>query len=70
MGLGELTQRAYLDKVEISGGFLGKSPMRGKAQDANLYLHQLIKEKGLQVPMVSQHATALKTFFTITLDRP
>ena len=69
-GLGELTQQAYLNKVEKFGEFLGISPRRGKAQDVDRYLHHLMSEKKFTIPTVNQYAAALKLFFTVTLNKP
>ena len=69
-GFGELTQKAYLNEVEKFGQFLGKSLRAAKAQDANRYLHHLMKEKGFSVPTVNQYAAALRLLFTVTLNKP
>ena len=69
-GLGELTQQAYLNKVEKFGEFLGASPRSAKAQDVDRYLLHLMKEKGFSVPTVNQYAAALRLFFTVTLNKP
>ena len=68
-GLGELTQQAYLNKAGKFGEFLGKSPRSARPQDVDRYLLHL-QEKGLSVITVNQYASALKLFFTVTLNRP
>lgn len=68
-GLGELTQQAYLNKVAKFGEFLGKSPRSARPQDVDRYLLHL-REKGLSVITVNQCASALKLFFTVTLNKP
>ena len=68
-GLGELTQQAYLNKVEKFGEFFGKSPRGANAQDVNRYLHHLMTEKRFAIPTVNQYAAALRLFLTITLEK-
>jgi integrase/recombinase XerD len=68
-GLGELTQQAYLNKAGKFGEFLGKSPRSARPQDVDRYLLHL-QGKGLSVITVNQYASALKLFFTVTLNKP
>ena len=66
--LNDKTQRAYLHQVEVFATFLGRSPDTATRDDVRQFqLHQV--EQGAQPPKLNNQASALRFFFTITLDR-
>ena len=68
-GLREDTQRDYIRSVKNFANFLGRSPDTATADDVRRYqLHQ--HENGAQPPTINSSVSALRFFFTITLDRP
>jgi integrase/recombinase XerD len=68
-GLREDTQRDYIRFVKSFAGFLGRSPDTATAEDIRRFqVHQ--HESGAQPPTVNCSVSALRFFFTVTLDRP
>ena len=68
-GLRETTQREYIRCVKHFANFLGRSPDTATADDVRRYqVHQ--HENGAQPPTINSSVSALRFFFTITLDRP
>jgi site-specific recombinase XerD len=68
-GLREDTQRDYIRSVKNFANFLGRSPDTATGDDVRRYqVHQ--HENGAQPPTINSSVSALRFFFTITLDRP
>ena len=68
-GFVEKTRKNYLRHVEALAAFLGRSPDTATAEDLRRFqLHQ--SETGVGVPMLNGAVSALRFFFTTTLDRP
>jgi site-specific recombinase XerD len=68
-GLREDTQRDYIRSVKNFANFLGRSSDSATADDVRRYqVHQ--HENGAQPPTINSSVSALRFFFTITLDRP
>jgi integrase/recombinase XerD len=68
-GLREDTQRDYIRFVKNFAAFLGRSPDTATGEDIRhfqVYQH----ENGAQPPTINSSVSALRFFFTITLDRP
>ncbi len=67
--LREDTQRDYIRSVKNFANFLGRSPDTATGDDVRRYqVHQ--HENGAQPPTINSSVSALRFFFTITLDRP
>src|SRR4029077_10594846 len=63
------TQRDYIRAVKKLAAFLGRSPDTATAEDLRLFqLHQT--QIGMQPPSIKSAVSALRFFFTVTLDRP
>jgi site-specific recombinase XerD len=68
-GFVEQTRKNYLRHVEAFAVFLGRSPATATAEDLRRFqLHQA--EAGVSTPMLNGAVSALRFFFTTTLDRP
>ena len=68
-GFNEHTRRDYVRHVRSFAAFLGRSPDTATAEDLRLFqLHQT--RTGLQPPSINSAVSALRFFFTVTLDRP
>jgi integrase/recombinase XerD len=68
-GFNEHTRRDYVRHVRSFAAFIGRSPDTATAEDLRLFqLHQT--RTGLQPPSVNSAVSALRFFFTVTLDRP
>ena len=68
-GLREATQRDYIRFVGSFAAFLGRQPDTATAEDIRRFqVHQA--ESGMQPPTVNCSVSALRFFFTVTLDRP
>src|ERR1700692_3270502 len=68
-GLRSDTQRDYIRFVRSFAAFLGRSPDTAQAEDIRrfqVYQH----ESGVQPPTINCSVSALRFFFTVTLDRP
>jgi len=68
-GLREGTQHDYIRFVKDFAAFLGRRPDTATADDVRRFqVHQA--ESGVQPPTVNSSVSALRFFFTVTLDRP
>jgi site-specific recombinase XerD len=65
----EDTRRDYVRHVRAFAAFIGRSPDTATAEELRLFqLHQT--QSGLQPPSINSAVSALRFFFTVTLDRP
>ena len=68
-GLRSDTQRDYIRFVRSFAVFLGRPPDTATAEDVRRFqVHQ--RENGAQPPTINSSVSALRFFFTVTLDRP
>jgi integrase/recombinase XerD len=68
-GLRSHTQHDYIRFVRSFAEFLGRSPDTATAEDIRRFqVHQ--RESGVQPPTINCSVSALRFFFTVTLDRP
>ena len=68
-GLRSDTQRDYIRFVRDFAAFLGRPPDTATAEDIRRFqVHQ--RESGVQPPTINCSVSALRFFFTVTLDRP
>src|ERR1700731_4883509 len=68
-GFKEDTRRDYVRQVRAFAAFIGRSPDTATAEELRLFqLHQT--QIGLQPPSINSAVSALRFFFTVTLDRP
>ena len=68
-GLRSHTQHDYIRFVRSFAAFLGRSPDTATAEDIRRFqVHQ--RESGVQPPTINCSVSALRFFFTVTLDRP
>ena len=68
-GFKEDTRRDYVRHVRAFAAFNGRSPDTATAEELRLFqLHQT--QSGLQPPSINSAVSALRFFFTVTLDRP
>src|SRR5215467_11046855 len=68
-GFSEKTRHDYVRKVRAFAAFIGRSPDTATAEDLRLFqLHQT--QRGMQPPSINSAVSALRFFFTATLDRP
>ena len=68
-GFKEDTRRDYVRHVRAFAAFIGRSPDTATAEDLRLFqLHQT--RIGMQPPTINSAVSALRFFFTVTLDRP
>src|SRR4051812_3469423 len=68
-GFKEDTRRDYVRHVRAFAAFIGRSPDTATAEDLRLFqLHQT--QNGMQPPSINGAVSALRFFFTVTLDRP
>ena len=68
-GLRSDTQREYIRFVRDFAAFLGRPPDTATAEDIRRFqVHQ--RESGVQPPTINCSVSALRFFFTVTLDRP
>jgi integrase/recombinase XerD len=65
---GEKTQKDYIRAVKNLTIFLGRSPDTATAEDLRLFQLQLT-ERHVRPPSINFMVTALRFFFTVTLDR-
>src|SRR4029077_20202276 len=67
-GFKEDTRRDYVRHVRAFAAFIGRSPDTATAEDLRLFqLHQI--QTGMQPPSINSAVSALRFFFTVTLDR-
>ena len=65
----EKTQKDYIRHVKGLTTFLGRSPDTATAEDLRRYqLH--LTESGIRPPSINGAVSALRFFFSVTLDRP
>jgi len=68
-GLRSHTQHDYIRFVRGFAAFLGRSPDTATAEDIRQFqVHQ--RDSGVQPPTINSSVSALRFFFTVTLDRP
>jgi hypothetical protein len=68
-GFSEQTRSHYVRHVRSFAAFIGRSPDTVTAEDLRLFqLHQT--RSGMQPPSINSAVSALRFFFTVTLDRP
>src|SRR5580698_1771399 len=68
-GFTEKTRSDYVCNVRAFAAFIGRSPDTATAEDLRRFqLHQT--QSGMQPPRVNSAVSALRFFFTVTLDRP
>jgi len=68
-GFNEHTRSGYVRHVRAFAAFIGRSPGTATAEDLRLFqLHQT--RIGMQPPSINSAVSALRFFFTVTLDRP
>jgi site-specific recombinase XerD len=68
-GFNEHTRRDYVRHVRSFAAFIGRSPDTATAEELRLFqLHQT--RSGMQPPSINSSVSALRFFFTVTLDRP
>ena len=68
-GLRSDTQHDYIRLVRSFAAFLGRSPDTATAEDIRRFqVHQ--RGNGVQPPTINCSVSALRFFFTVTLDRP
>src|ERR1700731_189024 len=68
-GLRSDTQHDYIRVVRSFAAFLGQPPDTATAEDIRRFqVHQ--RESGVQPPTINCSVSALRFFFTVTLDRP
>jgi hypothetical protein len=68
-GFNEKTRGDYVRNVRALAAFIGRSPDTATAEDLRRFqLHQT--QAGLQPPSINSAVSALRFFFTVTLDRP
>src|SRR3974377_2624390 len=68
-GFKEDTRRDYVRQVRAFAAFIGRSPDTATAEELRLFqLHQT--QSGMQPPSINSAVSALRFFFTVTLDRP
>jgi integrase/recombinase XerD len=68
-GFTEDTRRDYIRWVKRFAAFIGRSPDTATAEDLRRFqVHQT--QAGMQPPGINSSVSALRFFFTVTLDRP
>src|SRR5690242_21079518 len=68
-GFSEKTRNDSIRNVRAFAAFVGRSPDTATAEDLRLFqLHQT--QIGMQPPSINGAVSALRFFFTVTLDRP
>ena len=68
-GFKEDTRRDYVRHVRAFASFIGRSPDTATAEELRLFqLHQT--QNGMRPPSINSAVSALRFFFTVTLDRP
>src|SRR5213592_4927083 len=66
---GEKTRNDYIRHVRTFTAFIGRPPDTATAEDLRRFqLHQT--QSGMQPPSVNSSVSALRFFFTVTLDQP
>src|SRR3954465_2710898 len=68
-GFTEKTRNDYIRNVRAFAAFIGRSPATATAENLRRFqLHQ--RQNGMQPPSINTAVSALRFFFTVTLDRP
>jgi integrase/recombinase XerD len=68
-GFTEKTRQDYIGNVRAFAAFMGRSPDTATAEDLRRF--QLYQTKsGMQPPSINSAVSAVRFFFTVTLDRP
>src|SRR4051794_22169835 len=68
-GFAEKTRNDYIRNVRTFAAFIGRSPDTATAEDLPRFqLHQ--RQSGMQPPGINSAVSALRFFFTVTLERP
>jgi len=68
-GFTEETRHDYVRRVRAFAAFIRRPPDTATAEDLRRYqLHQ--RQSGVQPPSINNSVSALRFFFTVTLDRP
>src|SRR4051794_4946777 len=68
-GFSEKTRNDYMRNVRSFAAFINRSPDTATAEDLRRFqLHQT--QSGIQPPSINSAVSALRFFFTVTLDRP
>jgi integrase/recombinase XerD len=68
-GFTEKTRNDYIRNVRGFAAFISRSPDTATAEDLRRFqLHQ--RQNGMQPPSINTAVSALRFFFTVTLDRP
>src|SRR5438309_10778575 len=68
-GFSEKTRNDYVRNVRAFAAFIGRPPDTATAEDLRRFqLHQT--QRGMQPPSINGAVSALRFFFTVTLDRP
>ena len=68
-GFTEETRTDYVRRVRAFAAFIRRSPDTATAEDLRRFqLHQ--RQSGMQPPSITNSVSALRLFFTATLDRP
>ena len=68
-GFKDDTRRDYVRNVRAFAAFIGRSPDTATAEELRLFqLHQT--QSGMRPPSINGAVSALRFFFTVTLDRP
>src|SRR5215472_1482998 len=68
-GFGEKTRNDYIRNVRAFASFINRSPDTATAEDLRRFqLYQT--QSGMQPPSINSAVSALRFFFTVTLDRP
>ena len=68
-GFKDDTRRDYVRHVRAFAAFIGRSPDTATTEDLRLFqLHQT--QSGMQPASINSAVSALRFFFTVTLDRP
>jgi integrase/recombinase XerD len=68
-GLSEKTRNDYIRNVRAFAAFIGRSSDTATAEDLRL-LQLRQTQSGMQPPSINSAVSALRFFFTVTLDRP
>ena len=68
-GFTDETRNDYVRRVRAFAAFIRRSPDTATAEDLRRFqLHQ--RQSGMQPPSINNSVSALRFFFTVTLDRP
>ncbi len=68
-GFSEKTRNDYIRNVRAFAAFIGRSPDTATTEDLRCFqLHQT--QSGMQPPSINSAVSALRFFFSVTLDRP